>query len=60
MGRLGYLGEMGNQGWGDGDKNQVMGTGIMGDGDQGKLKTEMRKMGIGMGCWTQGLGEIEN
>lgn len=34
----------------------------MGDGDQGRLAREMRKMGLGMECWRQGLGdkEIEN
>lgn len=56
MGRLGALEEMGTQGWGDGDNNYVMGTGIMGDGDQGRLATEMRKMGLGMECCRQGLG----
>lgn len=31
---------MGTQGWEEGDKNQVMETGSMGDGDQGRLETD--------------------
>lgn len=38
--KIGDLGEIGTQGWGDGDKNQVMETGSMGDGDQGRLETD--------------------
>lgn len=53
MGGSGSLGEMGTQGWGDGDKNKIMGKGIMGGGDQEKLETEMGKMEIEMGCWRQ-------
>lgn len=52
-GKIGVPGRNGDPGLGRLNKYQMMWTGIIGDGDLGRLKTEMRKMGLGMGCWRQ-------